>query len=53
MVAAVALLDIGRQHSADSQIAKIRLIVPGNEGQKVAINDVKPYFYEITYERAR
>lgn len=46
-------LNIGRQHSADSQIAKIRLIVPGNEGQKVAINDVKPYFYEITYERAR
>ena len=46
-------LHIGRQHSPDSQIAKIRLIVPGNQGHKVAINDVKPYFYEITYERAR
>ena len=46
-------LHIGRQHSDNSQIAKIRLIVPGNEGQRVAINDVKPHFYEITYERAR
>lgn len=44
---------IGRQYSSDSQIAKVRLIVPGAEGQKVAINDTKPYFYEITFERGR
>lgn len=49
----LTFLRIGRQHDATSEIAKVRLIVPSTEGQRVAQNTTQPYFYEITYERGR
>jgi hypothetical protein len=46
-------INIGRQLSADEEIAKIRMIVPHSVGQSDAVSKVYPCFYEITYQRAR
>ncbi len=46
-------LKLGRQTSSSAEIAKVRLIVPSTEGQTYAYRNVVPYFYEITYQRAR
>lgn len=43
---------LGRYVYADSQIAKVRIIVPSSEGQSDAYNNVYPCFYELTYEAA-
>src|SRR5574344_2278277 len=46
-------INLGRQCTADEDIAKVKLIVPHGEGQKEASTDVYPCYYEITYERGR
>ena len=46
-------INIGRQLSADEEIAKIRMIVPHSVGQSDAVSKVYPCFSEITYQRAR
>lgn len=46
-------IKVGRQSSADEEIAKVHLIVPSTEGQKDAYQRVYPCFYEITYQRGR
>lgn len=44
---------VGRQTSADAEIAKVRLIVPHTQGQAYAMSSVYPCFYTITYQRER
>ena len=46
-------VNIGRQLTADEEIAKVRIIVPHSVGQSDAVVKVYPCFYEITYQRAR
>lgn len=43
-------INLGRYTSADSEIAKVRLIVPHSEGQSNAAQSVYPCLYEITYQ---
>ena len=44
---------IGRQTTADGEIAKVRLIVPHTAGQSNAATNVDPCFYEILYQECR
>ena len=44
-------VNIGRQYSADAEIAKVRIIVPHTQGQAYAMSSVYPCFYTITYQR--
>lgn len=48
-----AYIKIGRQDAADSEIAKVRLIVPHSQGQTYASTNVYPCHYVITYQRER
>lgn len=41
---------VGRQKTADGEIAKVRLIVPHTAGQSSAASNVYPCFYEILYQ---
>lgn len=45
-------INLGR-HTSEEGIAKVRLIVPSDQGQSDASNNVYPCFYEITYMRGR
>lgn len=44
---------LGRYVYPDSEIAKVRVIVPSTEGQSDANTNTYPCFYEITYESDR
>ena len=44
---------IGRQKTAEGEIAKVRLIVPHTAGQSSAASNVYPCFYEILYQECR
>lgn len=44
-------IKLGRQSSADVEIAKVRVVVPSSQGQSNASMNTYPCFYEITYER--
>ena len=44
-------IKIDRRQSMDDEIAKVRLIVPHTQGHATASSNVKPYYYEITYEK--
>lgn len=44
-------INIGRQESADEQIARVRLIVPDSQGHSLASSSVLAFFYDITYQR--
>lgn len=44
-------VNVGRPRSMDDEIAKIRLIVPHTQGHTIASSYVRPYYYEITFER--
>lgn len=44
---------LGRYVYPDSEIAKVRVIVPSTEGQSDANSSTYPCFYEITYESDR
>ena len=46
-------INLGRQTSADDEIAKVKLIVPHSQGTTSASASVYPCYYEITYERER
>ena len=52
-IIALPFIKLGRQFSEDSEVAKIRLIVPSTEGQKSASNGVYACFYEIIMQRGR
>lgn len=44
---------LGRQTTADDEIALVRLIVPSTEGQSDALQQTYPCFYEISYMKSR
>jgi hypothetical protein len=44
---------VGRQTTAEGEIAKVRLIVPHTAGQSNAASNVYPCFYEILYQECR
>ncbi len=44
-------IKVGRPHSADDQIAKVKLIVPHSQGHAVATSKVYAYYYELTFQR--
>ncbi len=46
-------IKLGRYTSADSEIAKVRIIVPHTKGQAYASQNVYPCMYEITYQRGK
>lgn len=52
-IIALPFVRLGRQFSEDSEVAKIRLIVPSTEGQQAASNGVYACFYEIIMQRGR
>ena len=46
-------IKLGRPSKADDEIAKVRLIVPNDQGNLAASRNVVPFYYEITFERGR
>lgn len=46
-------IKVGRQDSAEDEIAKVRIIVPHTQGQYYATSSVYPCFYTITYQREK
>ncbi|SFG20336.1 DUF4827 domain-containing protein [Prevotella sp. KH2C16] len=48
-----AYIKVGRQTTAEEEIAKVRLIVPASQGQYHATVNTYPCLYDITYERGR
>ena len=50
-LAALPYLNFDRYVNADSEIAKVRLIVPHDIGQSYASSGVYPCLYDITFER--
>ncbi len=44
-------INLGRLRSADDHIALVRLIVPHTQGHSVASGYVKPFFYQISFQR--
>lgn len=49
----LSYINLDRFSSPNSRLAKVRLIVPGSQGQANAQQLVYPCFYEITYQRGR
>ena len=50
-LAPLPYINIGRQDSEDSEVAKVNIIVPHTQGHKSASAGVYPCYYEITYQR--
>ena len=50
-LAALPYVNIGRPVKEDDEVARVRLIVPAEQGQQYASQSVNPYFYDITFER--
>ena len=46
-------INLDRLSTPTSRLAKVRLIVPGSQGQANAQQNVYPCFYEIVYQRGR
>lgn len=44
-------INVGRQTDADTEIAKVKLIVPHTQGHSYATSSVYPCYYIITYQR--
>ena len=44
-------VNVGRPIEESDELAKVRLIVPAEQGQQYASQNVYPCFYEITFER--
>ena len=44
-------IKIDRPQSINEECAKVRLIVPHTQGHATASSNVKPYYYEITYQK--
>ncbi len=49
----LAYINLGRQTDANSEIAKVKLIVPHTQGQAYASSNVYPCYYIITYQREK
>lgn len=47
----LSYVNVGRFVEEGDQLAKVRLIVPHSQGTSVALANVCPCYYEITYER--
>lgn len=52
-LAALPYLNFDRWRTADSEIAKVRLIVPHDLGQTYAMQSVYPCLYDITFQRGK
>lgn len=52
-LAPLTYINIGRLNSADAELAHVRLIVPGSQGQANASSNVYPCFYDIVYQLGR
>lgn len=52
-LAPLAYINLGRPANPGEEVAKVRLIVPHDEGHMSATSRVIPYLYDITYERGR
>ena len=52
-LAPLPYIRVGRQTTAEGEIAKVRLIVPHTAGQSNAASNVYPCFYEILYQECR
>ena len=50
-LAALPYINLGRPVSEDDEIAHIRLIVPAEQGQQYASQNVYPYYYDLTLQR--
>jgi hypothetical protein len=50
-LAPFSYINVGRPRSEDDEVAKVRLIVPHTQGHSLASSYVRPYYYEITFER--
>lgn len=48
-----AYIKIGRPETADDEIAKVRLIVPHNQGHIYATNGVYPCYYLLLFQRGK
>jgi len=47
-------INIGRLQNADDRLARVKLIVPHSQGTtNNAKSNVKPYYYDITFQRGR
>lgn len=46
-------INLGRLNTPNSQLAKVRVIVPSTQGQENAATQTYPCFYEITYQAGR
>lgn len=46
-------INVGRQVDEDTEIAKVKLIVPHSQGHSYASASVYPCYYVITYQRER
>ena len=44
-------VNVGAPRSETDEIAKVRLIVPHTQGNSSAIQEVTPFFYDLTYQR--
>lgn len=44
-------INIGRPEKEGDEVAKVNIIVPSAQGTRLAVENVNPYYYEITYEK--
>lgn len=49
----LTFINIGRPAKEGDEVAKVRLIVPHDQGHAYATQYVTPFLYEITYQRGR
>lgn len=49
----LSYINVGRPQKEGDEIAKVKIIVPHSEGHLYASQNVRPYLYEITYQRGR
>ena len=47
----LSYINVGYPEKEEDEIAKVRLIVPHSQGHTLAMQDVTPFFYEITFQR--
>lgn len=47
----LSYINIGRQDSEDSEIARVKIIVPHSQGHAYATSGVYPCLYDITYQK--
>lgn len=50
-LAAMPYINVGRPVNENDEVARVRLIVPAEQGQQLASQSVNPYYYDITFER--